>query len=95
MVVPLSLLSPFGSLLNAGANALVEHVRARNRAAEAVDAERAHEWAKDEASHRAALWELKAQAEELLKAAIIGQLDALADGQSVMLKLTLPDTDGF
>jgi len=37
----------------------------------------------------------KAQAEELLKAAIIGQLDALADGQSVMLKLTLPDTDGF
>jgi len=37
----------------------------------------------------------KAQAEDLLKAAIIGQLDALADGQSVMLKLTLPDTDGF
>jgi fructose-bisphosphate aldolase, class I len=37
----------------------------------------------------------KAQAEELLKTAIIGQLDALADGQSVMLKLTLPDTDGF
>jgi hypothetical protein len=63
MVVPLSLLSPFGSLLNAGANALVEHVRARNRAAEAIDAERAHEWAKDEASHRAALWEQKAQAD--------------------------------
>jgi fructose-bisphosphate aldolase class I len=37
----------------------------------------------------------KAQAEELLKAAIIGQLDALADGQAVMLKLTLPETDGF
>jgi len=37
----------------------------------------------------------KAQAEDLLKAAIIGQLDSLADGQSVMLKLTLPETDGF
>jgi fructose-bisphosphate aldolase class I len=37
----------------------------------------------------------KAQAEDLLKAAIIGQLDSLADGQNVMLKLTLPDTDGF
>jgi len=37
----------------------------------------------------------KAQAEELLKAAIIGRLDSLPDGQSVMLKLTLPDTDGF
>jgi len=37
----------------------------------------------------------KAQAEDLLKAAIIGQLDSLADGQDVMLKLTLPDTDGF
>src|SRR6476660_6018023 len=37
----------------------------------------------------------KGQAEDLLKAAIIEQLDALGDGQSVMLKLTLPDTDGF
>ena len=37
----------------------------------------------------------KAQAEELLKAAILEQLGALPDGQSVMLKLTLPDTDGF
>jgi fructose-bisphosphate aldolase, class I len=37
----------------------------------------------------------KAQAEELLKAAIIEQLDALADDQSVMLKLTLPETDDF
>ena len=37
----------------------------------------------------------KAQAEELLKAAILEQLGALPDGQSVMLKLTLPETDGF
>jgi fructose-bisphosphate aldolase class I len=37
----------------------------------------------------------KAQAEDLLKAAILEQLDALGDGQRVMLKLTLPDTDGF
>jgi fructose-bisphosphate aldolase class I len=37
----------------------------------------------------------KAQAEELLKAAIVEQLDALGDGQTVMLKLTLPETDGF
>ena len=37
----------------------------------------------------------KAQAEDLLKAAIVEQLDALPDGQSVMLKLTLPETDGF
>ena len=36
----------------------------------------------------------KAAAEELLKAAIIGQLDQL-DGRQVMLKLTLPDADGF
>ena len=35
----------------------------------------------------------KAAAEELLKAAIIGQLDQL-DGRQVMLKLTLPDADG-
>jgi fructose-bisphosphate aldolase class I len=37
----------------------------------------------------------KAAAEELLETAILEQLDALADGQSVMLKLTLPETDGF
>ncbi len=37
----------------------------------------------------------KAQAEELLKAAILEQLGALPDGQSVMLKLTLPETDNF
>ena len=35
----------------------------------------------------------KAKAEELLKAAIIGELDALPVGQLVMLKLTLPDKD--
>jgi hypothetical protein len=63
MIVPLSLLDPFGGLLNAGANALVEHLRAKNRAAETVDAGRAHDWAKDEASHRAALREEKAQAD--------------------------------
>lgn len=37
----------------------------------------------------------KAEAEELLKAAIMEQLDDLADGQAVMLKLTLPEVDGF
>ena len=37
----------------------------------------------------------KAQAEELLKAAILEQLGALPDDQLVMLKLTLPETDGF
>jgi fructose-bisphosphate aldolase class I len=37
----------------------------------------------------------KAAAEELLKAAILVQLDALPEGRSVMLKLTLPETDGF
>lgn len=37
----------------------------------------------------------KAEAEELLKAAIMDQLDDLADGQAVMLKLTLPEVDGF
>ncbi|MCB0962238.1 MAG: fructose bisphosphate aldolase [Acidimicrobiales bacterium] len=36
----------------------------------------------------------KAAAEELLKAAIIAQCDQL-DGQQVMLKLTLPEADGF
>ncbi|MCZ7628421.1 MAG: fructose bisphosphate aldolase [Microthrixaceae bacterium] len=37
----------------------------------------------------------KAGAEELLRAAITGQLDALDDGQDVMLKLTLPEVDDF
>jgi fructose-bisphosphate aldolase class I len=35
----------------------------------------------------------KGKAEELLKTAIREELDALADGQLVMLKLTLPDKD--
>jgi fructose-bisphosphate aldolase, class I len=37
----------------------------------------------------------KAQAEALLREAIINELDALEAGQQVMLKLTLPTTDGF
>jgi fructose-bisphosphate aldolase class I len=37
----------------------------------------------------------KAAAEDLLKASIIGHLDALSDQQNVMLKLTLPETDDF
>ena len=37
----------------------------------------------------------KAEAEELLKAAIAAQLDQLAENQNVMLKLTLPTTPGF
>jgi fructose-bisphosphate aldolase class I len=37
----------------------------------------------------------KAAAEKLLKNALLGQLDRLADGQDVMLKLTLPEQDGF
>jgi fructose-bisphosphate aldolase class I len=37
----------------------------------------------------------KAGAEELLRGAISGQLDSLADGQDVMLKLTLPEADDF
>ena len=37
----------------------------------------------------------KAEAEALLKAAILDQLDQLAPGQQVMLKLTLPEKDGF
>ena len=37
----------------------------------------------------------KAEAEALLKAAILEQLDQLPDGEAVMLKLTLPDEDGF
>ncbi len=37
----------------------------------------------------------KAKAEELLKAAILKQLDGLPAGQLVMLKLTLPERDDF
>lgn len=37
----------------------------------------------------------KAEAEALLRAAILGQLDALSDDQPVMLKLTLPEVDDF
>lgn len=36
----------------------------------------------------------KAEAETMLKAAILGHLDRLDDDQSVMLKLTLPSVDG-
>jgi fructose-bisphosphate aldolase class I len=37
----------------------------------------------------------KAEAERLLRAAILSELDAMADGQPVMLKLTLPEEDDF
>jgi fructose-bisphosphate aldolase class I len=37
----------------------------------------------------------KAEAEELLKAAILQQLDQVPEGEHVMLKLTLPEEDGF
>jgi fructose-bisphosphate aldolase, class I len=37
----------------------------------------------------------KAQAEELLKAGILKRLDELPEGQSMMLKITLPDRDNF
>ena len=37
----------------------------------------------------------KAQAETLLKAAIVNELDKLSDDQQVMLKLTLPEEDNF
>jgi fructose-bisphosphate aldolase class I len=37
----------------------------------------------------------KAEAEALLKAAILGQLDSLGADELVMLKLTLPEPDGF
>jgi fructose-bisphosphate aldolase class I len=37
----------------------------------------------------------KAAAEDLLKAAILAGLDGLGSDQRVMLKLTLPDADGF
>jgi fructose-bisphosphate aldolase class I len=35
----------------------------------------------------------KARAEEMLKAALLAELDALPEGQLVMLKLTLPEKD--
>jgi fructose-bisphosphate aldolase class I len=37
----------------------------------------------------------KAEAEALLRTAILEQLDTLDDGQQVMLKLTLPEEDDF
>jgi fructose-bisphosphate aldolase class I len=37
----------------------------------------------------------KAKAEELLKPALLSGLEQVPDGQEVMLKLTLPETDGF
>jgi len=37
----------------------------------------------------------KAEAEALLKAGIRRQLDSIEDGQVIMLKLTLPEQDGF
>lgn len=37
----------------------------------------------------------KAEAEAMLKACILAELDALPDGQQVMLKLTLPETANF
>jgi fructose-bisphosphate aldolase class I len=37
----------------------------------------------------------KAATETLLKSALLARLDQLADGQEVMLKLTLPEQDGF
>lgn len=37
----------------------------------------------------------KAEAEEMLKAAIVRNLDALDEGVEVMLKLSLPSVDGF
>lgn len=37
----------------------------------------------------------KAEAEELLRGRILAELDGIAEGQRIMLKLTLPETDGF
>ncbi|HUF32643.1 MAG TPA: fructose bisphosphate aldolase [Acidimicrobiales bacterium] len=37
----------------------------------------------------------KAEAEALLRSALVAGLDQLPEGQQVMLKLTLPDEDGF
>lgn len=39
--------------------------------------------------------ESKTEAEAILKAEIAAQLDTLADGQNVMLKLTIPNEDGL
>lgn len=39
--------------------------------------------------------ETKAEAEQLLEARIRAELDGIPDGQQVMLKLTLPEVDGF
>jgi fructose-bisphosphate aldolase, class I len=37
----------------------------------------------------------KAEAEQLMRVAILRNLEGLADGQQVMLKLTLPETDNY
>lgn len=37
----------------------------------------------------------KAKAEELLRERLLVELDGLDDGQQILLKLTLPETDGF
>jgi fructose-bisphosphate aldolase class I len=37
----------------------------------------------------------KAKAEQLLKQALLSRLEQVPDGQQVMFKLTLPETDGF
>ena len=37
----------------------------------------------------------KGRSEELLKAAVLAGLDALPDGTEVMLKISIPDVDGF
>jgi fructose-bisphosphate aldolase class I len=37
----------------------------------------------------------KAEAEALLKAAILRNLESVPEGSQIMLKLTLPDEDGF
>ena len=37
----------------------------------------------------------KAEAETILKARILAELDGIDEGQQIMLKLTLPETDGF
>jgi fructose-bisphosphate aldolase class I len=37
----------------------------------------------------------KAEAEELLKQALLSGLESVPDGQQLMFKLTLPETDGF
>jgi fructose-bisphosphate aldolase class I len=37
----------------------------------------------------------KAEAETLLAARILAELDGVGEGQQIMLKLTLPETDGF